>query len=128
MVSWEDVLWLIDISAELEVVDLSDISLVKVLPDKELEEILIRRDDLELFHHSSELLHSDVAGLGSVIILELWLDENSLVDNLSSDGSKDTQESLHLALGEVGSGLGVLDNSIWVNFVRENRVNVAAEI
>jgi len=86
LIDWEDVFWLIDISAELEVVDLSDVSLVQVFSNQKLEETLSFRNDLQFFQSSSELLHSDVARLGSIVILERWLDENSLVSNFSSNG------------------------------------------
>ena len=37
LVSWEDILWLVDISAELEVVDLSNVAFVQVFSNQELE-------------------------------------------------------------------------------------------
>ena len=86
LVDWEDVFWLVDISAEFEVVDLSDVSFVQVFSNQKLEETLSFRNDLQFFQSSSELLHSDVARLGSIVILERWLDENSLVSNFSSNG------------------------------------------
>jgi len=41
---WENVLWSIDISAEFEVVDLSDISFVQIFSNENLEESLIWRN------------------------------------------------------------------------------------
>lgn len=84
-VSWENILWLVDIGAELEVIDFSHISLVEVLSKKQLEEVLLWWNETELLQDPSELLGCNVAALGSVIVLELWLDENSLINNLSSN-------------------------------------------
>ena len=72
-VFWEKILWLIDISTELEVIDLSNISFVQVLSNKQLEEFFSRSNERELLHDSSELLTGNMATISSVIILERWL-------------------------------------------------------
>jgi hypothetical protein len=72
-VFWEKIFWLIDISTELEVVDLSNVSFVQILSNEQLEEFFTRSNERELLHDSSELLTGDMAAIGSVVILERWL-------------------------------------------------------
>jgi len=76
---------MIDIMAELEIVDLSDISFIEVLSDQELVSSLVWWDKLQLLHNSSKLLSGYMAAIGSVIILELWLDKNSFVHYFGFD-------------------------------------------
>lgn len=101
LVNWENVLWLINIGTEFEVVDLSDVAFVQVLSDEKLEQSLIRRNDFQFFQSSSELLNSDMARFGPIVVLERWLNENSLVSNLSSNSSKDAQNGIHFIFSEV---------------------------
>jgi len=98
----EDVLWSVNISTELEIVDLSDVSSVEIFPDQNLEELLLWWDQIQFLHDTSELLNSDVAAVGPVIILELRLDQDSLLDNFSLDSVQKVEEALHLFLIEVG--------------------------
>jgi hypothetical protein len=72
-VFWEKILWLINISTELEVVDLSNVSFIQVLSNEQLEKFFSRCNERELLHDSSELLTGDMATIGSIIILERWL-------------------------------------------------------
>lgn len=39
-VFWEDVLWLVNISAEREIVDLPNVPLIQVFSDQKLEQVL----------------------------------------------------------------------------------------
>lgn len=70
----ENVLWSINISAEHEVIDLSNVTLVQVLSNEELEKLFAWWDEGKLLHHSSELLGGDMTVLSSIVILQLWLD------------------------------------------------------
>ena len=70
----ENVLWSINISAEHEVIDLSNVTLVQVLSNEELEKLFGWWDERKLLHHSSELLGGDMAVLSFIVILQLWLD------------------------------------------------------
>ena len=72
-VFWEKIFWLINISTELKVVDLSNVSFVQILSNKQLEEFFTRSNELELLHDSSELLTGNMAAIGSIVILERWL-------------------------------------------------------
>ena len=56
-VSLSEVFWSINISAEGEIVKLSDIALVEILSNEELEELLRWRDKSSLLQDSSELLN-----------------------------------------------------------------------
>ena len=82
---WVEIFLLVDVVAEVDIVNLSDVSLVKVVSNEDHEEVLGRWEDVHVLQHSSELLSSDMAALGSVIILELWLDQDSVVLDLLSD-------------------------------------------
>ena len=77
----KEIIGLINIMAELKIVDFSHISLVEVFSNENLEQIFARWKDIAFFKDSSELLGGNVATLGSVIILELWLDQDSLIFN-----------------------------------------------
>ena len=67
-VLWEQVFWFVDVGAELEVVDVSDITRIKILPEKDLEEWFSWWDQFELFENASELFGSDVAALGPILV------------------------------------------------------------
>lgn len=69
-----------------------------------------------------------MAWLSSIIVLELWLDEDSLVHNFSSNSSEKGQNCVFLLIFEVSSRFGVLDNSDWVHCIWENSLNVFAEV
>lgn len=127
-ISWEYVLWSIDVSAEHEIIDFSNVSFVQVLSNEQLEELLSWWDERKLFHDSSELLGSNMAALSSIIILQLRLNKDSFVYNLSSNSVQKGYQSVHLIIGEVGSGLRVLDHGNWVYEVIEYYINVVAEI
>ena len=72
--------------AEVDVINLSDVSLVEVPSYEHLEKVFGWRQDLALLEDSSELFGRDMAGLGSVVVLELWLNQDSAVFNLKSNG------------------------------------------
>lgn len=78
----EKISGLVDIVAEVEVVDFSHVALVEVLSNQDLEKIFAWWQDVALLEHSSELLGSDMAALGFIIVLQLRLDEDSFVLNL----------------------------------------------
>lgn len=84
-VFWENVLWSIDVSAESEVIDFSNVSPVQVLSNQKLEKILAWWNELELLQNSSELFSCDMAAFSLVVILQLRLDQDSLISNLSSN-------------------------------------------
>lgn len=105
-VLWEHVLWMINIMAEFEIVDFSDISFVEVLSDQELVLILAWWNKLQLLQYSSKLLSGNMAAIGSVIVLELWLDKNSFVHYFGLNGHQKKVELIHLGLIEIGRALG----------------------
>jgi len=125
---WEDVLWLIDICAESKIVDFSNIAFVQILSNQKLEELLRWWDEVELLHHSSELFSGDVAAVSSIVILELRLDEDSLVNDLSANCGQKTNKGILLFICEICSGLGVLNHGDWVDGVMEDNINVGTEI
>ena len=98
----EDVLRSVNIGTEFEIINFSDISSVEILSNQDLEEFLLWWNQIQLFHNTSELLNSDVAAVSSIIILELRLDQDSLLDNFSLDGIQQVEEGLHLFFIEVG--------------------------
>ena len=100
---------LVDIGTELEVVNLSNISLIEVLSQKNLEKFLTWWNEFELLQNSSELLSCNMATICSIIILKLWLDENSLIVDLSLDLIQKRHENGHLSFREVGGALRILN-------------------
>jgi len=84
-VFWENILWLVNISTELEIVDFSNVSLVEVLPEQKLIHFFSWWDNLKFFENTSELLSGNMAALSSIVILELGLNKYTFVYNFSSD-------------------------------------------
>lgn len=123
----EDILRSVNISAELEIVDLPDVAHVEVLADEKLEEVLAGRDQLELLKNTSELLGRDVAVLRAIVVLELRLDENALESDLVSNALKKSEDGVLLLVSKLRRRLRVLDNSNRVSSVTENVIDVAAE-
>jgi len=105
----EHVFRLVDIGTELEVVNLSNISLIEVLSQKNLEKFFTRWNEFELLQNSSELLSRNMATICSIIILKLWLYENSLIVDLSLDLIQKRHENGHLSFREVGGALRILN-------------------
>jgi len=105
----ENVFWPVDIVTELEVVDFSDVSFVEVLSEEQLEHFLIWRDQFQFFENSPELLRSDVAALGSVVVFELGLDENSFVLDLRPNRAQEVKNDFLLLGSEICSGLGLFN-------------------
>lgn len=101
----EHTFWLINISAEFEIVDFSNVSFIEVFTQKKLIQVLRWRDDLKLLENSSELLSSDVAAVGPIVILELWLDEHTLEVDFLLDGAKQNNQCVLLRIGEAGGAL-----------------------
>jgi len=58
---WENVFRPIDVSAEFEIVDFSDVSFVQIFSNEKLEKFFIWRNESQFLHDSSELFTSDVA-------------------------------------------------------------------
>ena len=127
-VLWEHVLWMINIVAEFEIVDLSDITFIEVLSDQELVRSLVWWDKLQLLHNSSKLLSGNMAAIGSVIVLELWLDKNSFVHYFGFDGHQKYVELIHIVLIEIGGALGTKDDSVSCRWVFENVVDVLTKL
>lgn len=86
----EDVFWAIDIGAEFEVVDFPNISFIQVLSKEKLEKTFFWWDEAKFLEDSSELFGGDMAWFSSVVIGQLWFNENSLVDNFSSNSTKES--------------------------------------
>lgn len=123
----EDVGSSVDVGAELEVVDLSDVALVEVPPQQKLVQVFRRREQVALLQHSSELLGGHVAALGAVVVLELGLDQDPLVLDFSAEGGEQGVEHGLFVAAVVGSGLRVFDDCSLVDVGRKHGVHVAAE-
>ena len=96
----EQVFGLVDVCAKLDVVDLPDVAFVEVFANQDLEQVLRRWQEVAFLEHSSELLGCDVAVLRLIEILELRLDQDSVVFNLQSHGHKQVTQLLLLSLTE----------------------------
>jgi hypothetical protein len=60
-VLWENVFRPIDVSAEFEVVDFSNVSFIQIFSNEKLEKSFIWRNESQFLHDSSELFTSDMA-------------------------------------------------------------------
>ena len=74
--------------AKVQVVQFPQIAAVKILPDDQLEQVLLWGKQALLLQYSSKLLCGDVAALCLVKVLELRLDKDSLVLDFLSNGEK----------------------------------------
>ena len=66
--------------------------------------------------------------VGSIVVLELWFNHDSLVDDLSFDCLQHANELVFLLISEIGSRLGVINNSHWIGLIREDMVDIIAEL
>ena len=82
LVLGEHILWSVDVLAEVEVVDLLSVSTVAVTASDQVENLLAGRHDVQVFHDAKELLGRDVLRLGTVEVLEAWLEEHSVADDV----------------------------------------------
>jgi hypothetical protein len=108
----EHILRAVDIVAELEVVDLAFVILVKVFSNDEVEDLVGGGENAKILKHSLELLGGNMARLGSIEVLEARLEEHSVRNNDSSHLCEGIYHHLHFLLGE---GL----NKYWI---RNNKV------
>lgn len=104
-VFWEDVLWLVNISTELEIVHFSNISLIKVLSKQKLIQFFGWWNDFKFLENAPELLGGNVAALSSVIVLELGLNEYTFEDDFAPDGTEKGKKGVFFGIIEVGSTL-----------------------
>ncbi len=75
---WEHVLWAIDITAEVEIVNLFGVAAIAVTANNQIENGIGRGHDVQIFHHSQELLSGDVLRLRAVKVLESWLQQDTV--------------------------------------------------
>ena len=104
-VLWEDILWSINISAEGEIVDLPNVPLVQVFSDQKLEKLFRWWNKFELLHNSSKLFSCDMAASSSIVILQLGLNEDSFVSDLSSNCAQNCKEGILISVSEISSRL-----------------------
>ena len=90
----EHILGSVDIPTEVEVVDLLGVSAIAVTASDQIEQLLTGWHDVEVLHHTEELLGSDVLRLGAVEVLEAWLEEDAV-------GNDVTVESVHVVNHQV---------------------------
>ena len=78
LVSWEHILWSVDILAEFEIVNFLVVAAVAVLSNDEVEDFVTLWHQVELLEHAEELLLSNVLTLRSVEVHEVWLQKDSV--------------------------------------------------
>ena len=106
LVGREHVLGSIDILAEMEVVDLLSVAAVAVTARDQVEQLGARRHDIQVFHDAQELLRRDVLRLGSVEVLETWLQQDSVADDVPVQRRHHLDHLLFLLVAEVLFELG----------------------
>lgn len=70
----EHVLWSVDILGEVVVVDFLGVATITVTASNEVKHLIAGRHDIQVLHHTQELLGSDVLRLGPVKVSESWLE------------------------------------------------------
>lgn len=127
-VFWEHVFWLVNIVAEIDVVDLLEVALVVVLSGDELGELRVSREEIELFQDSQELVLGDVTAPGLIKVLEGRLEHDSVCHDLEPDILESTDQSLLFFLGEDREGFGVVADGVLVSAGFEDGLDIVAEV
>jgi len=99
-VSWENILWSVQVLAELEVVHFGCCSTVTISPDNQVKELLGRWHETQIFHHTKELVRCNVERLWSIKVLETWLQENPLWFDLVVKSSNCVHHSIFFSICE----------------------------
>ena len=77
------------------------VALVEVLADDQVKDLVLGRVDGQVLKDSLELLSGNMAGLGSIKVLEARLEQDSVRDDQSSHLSEGGYHDLHLFLCEI---------------------------
>ena len=86
LVSWEHVLWPINILAEMEEVDFFSVTTITVTANDKIKHGITGRHNVKVFHYTKELLSSDVLGVRAIKVLEAWLKKDPVGDYVLIEG------------------------------------------
>ena len=82
LISREHVLWPINILAEVKIVYFLSVATVTVTAGDKVKHSITGRHNVQVLHHTEELLSSDVLGLGAIKVLESWLQKDSIGEDM----------------------------------------------
>ena len=82
LVGREHIFGPVDILAEVEVVYLFGVAAVTVTAGDKVKHSITGRHNVQVLHHTEELLSSDVLGLGAIKVLESWLQKDSIGEDM----------------------------------------------
>lgn len=118
----------VDVTAELPVVDFLGVSEIAISACDEGEVNWVRGHQAERFQNADELVGSHVLALCTVKVVEAGLEEDSLGDNLVVEALHDLNEAFEIGSAHEGSRLCFFHGAGWVGSVREDVVQIVAEI
>lgn len=114
--------------AELPVVDFLGVTEIAISTCDQGEVNRVWGHQAKSFQNADELVGSYVLALGTVKVVEARLEENSLGDDLMVESLHDLDEALAVRCAHEGSRLCFFYGGRWVSSVRENVVQIVAEI
>jgi len=127
-VAWENVLWAVQVKAELPVVDFSGGASVAVLSNDQVKDGLVGWHEAELLEHAEELVLGDVELLASVEVHEAWFEEDTLGLDFVVHFSDGVQHGIFLIIRPDSLSLDVLNGGRWVHLVAEHHVELLQEL
>ena len=69
-----------------------------------------------------------MAAIGSIVVLELRLDQNAFVHNFILDCSNKSHNSVLFWICEVCSALWILNNANWICLITEYVIDIVAQL
>lgn len=127
-VRWVNGLGSVYVTAELPVVDFLGVAEIAISTCDQGEVNRVKGHQAESFQNADELVGSNVLALGTVKIVEARLEENSLGDDLMVESLHDLDEAFDVGSVHEGGRLCFFYGGRWVSSVRENVVQIVAEI
>jgi hypothetical protein len=124
---WEDVRWLVQVHAELPVVDFSTGATIAIFANDQIKNSLICWQKAKLLKYSQELVLSDVELLRAIEVHEAWLQENALSLDFVVHCVDSLKHGLFLIISKLSCSFDTFDSSTWVHFVRKDFVKLIKE-
>lgn len=118
----------VDVTAELPVVDFLGVAKIAISTSDEGEVNWVGGHQAKSFQNADELVGSYMLALCTVKVVEARLKEDSLGDDLVVEALHDLDEAFTIGSVHEGSRLCFFYGAGWVGSVRENVVQIVAEI
>jgi hypothetical protein len=118
----------VHVIAELPVVDFLGVAKITISTGDEGEVNWVRGHQAERFQNADELVRSHMLALCTVKVVEAWLEEDSLGDNLVVEALHYLNEAFEICSAHEGSRLCFFHGTGRIGKVGENVVQILAEL